>query len=106
MNHSFIGTTNILTLEASEAFLLMGDRSTQWPQVVRVLEWANGGTYVKFSGHRADRNGQAIVHQPTSECLMIGYDSRLQHVPHWLREVLAIAGILPAESCYAFLGNS
>lgn len=62
MDHRVNGTENVITLDASEAFLLMGDRSTQWPQVVRVLQWTNGGTYVKLSGHRADRNGQPIPH--------------------------------------------
>lgn len=88
MDHRVCDTENTITLEASEAFLLMGDRSTQWPQVVRLLEWTNGGTYVKCSGHRADRNGQSITHQPTSECLMLGADSRLQHLPEWLSDAL------------------
>lgn len=92
MNHNVIGAAHVITLQAGEAFLLMGDRSTQWPMVVRVLEWESGGTFVKLSGHRADRSGQAIEHQPTSECLMLETDSRLQHFPEWLREVLVIAG--------------
>lgn len=88
MDHRVIGASKIVTLEASEAFLLLGDRATQWPMVVRVLEWEQGGTYVKLSGHRADRNGQPITHQPTSECLMLGADSRLQHLPGWLSDAL------------------
>lgn len=91
MDHRIIGTANVISLEASEAFLLLGDRATQWPMVVRVLEWEPGGTFVKLSGHRADRNGQPITHQPTSECLMLGADSRLQHLPAWLLDVLVAA---------------
>lgn len=89
MDHRVIGSENIVTLEASEAFLLMGDRALQWPQVVRVLEWTTGGTYVKLSGHRADRNGDPIAHQATSECLILGADSRLQYLPAWLSDALA-----------------
>lgn len=97
MDHRVIGTENIVTLDATEAFLLMGDRATQWPQVVRVLEWADGGTYVKVSGHRADRNGDPIAHQPTSECLMFGADSRLQYLPEWLTDSLS-RGTSPIEN--------
>lgn len=97
MDHRMIGNDNIVTLEASETFLLMGDRSTQWPQVVRVLEWSDGGTYMKLSGHRADRNGEAITHQPTSEDLMFGADSRIQYFPQWLLDVLRTSGALPGR---------
>lgn len=89
MHYTVIGTDIIVTLEASEVFLLLGDRSTSWPMVVRVLEWEQGGTYVKLSGHRADRNGEAIAHQPTSECLMLGHDSRLKDFPVWLADALS-----------------
>lgn len=89
MDHRVIGNDAIATLEASEAFLMLGDRSTRWPMVVRVMEWPIGGTYVKVSGHRADRNGDPIAHQPTSECLMLGHDSRLKDFPAWLVDALS-----------------
>lgn len=89
MDHRVIDTESIVTLDASEAFLMLGDRSTRWPMVVRVLEWPQNGTYVRVSGHRADRNGNPIAHQPTSECLMLSYDSRLKDFPAWLIDALS-----------------
>lgn len=89
MHQTVIGTDTIVILESSEAFLLLGDRQNRWPMVVRVLEWEPGGTYVKLSGHRADRNGEAITHQSTSECLMLGHDSRLKDFPAWLADALS-----------------
>lgn len=94
MDHRVIGSDAVVTLEASEAFLMLGDRSTRWPMVVRVLEWSEGGTYVKVSGHRANRYGDPIAHQPTSECLMLGYDARLKDFPTWLVDALG-RGTLP-----------
>lgn len=89
MDHRVIGSDNIVTLDASEAYLMLGDNVIRWPMVVRVLEWPAGGTYVKASGHRADRNGDPIAHQPTSECLMLGRDSRLKDFPVWLVDALS-----------------
>lgn len=89
MNQQFLNNDIIVTLETSEVFLMLGDRSTCWPMIVRVLEWQQDGTYVKVSGHRAARNGEAITHQPTSECLMLGHDSRLRDFPAWLIDALS-----------------
>jgi hypothetical protein len=89
MNSTVIGTDTVVTLDSSEAFLMMGSRINQWPMVVRILEWPEGGTYLKVSGHRADRNGDPIAEQPTSECLMLGHDSRLADFPAWLADAVS-----------------
>jgi hypothetical protein len=88
MDHRSIDGADVVFLQTDEAFLLPGDRVNQWPAVVRVLEWHDGENFVQIRGHRADRNGDAILRQPTSEYLMLGHDSRLQHFPAWLVDAL------------------
>lgn len=89
MDHRIINGTDVVFLQTDEAFLIPGDTVIQWPMVVRALEWNNGENFIQIRGHRADRNGEAILHQATSEHLMIGHDSRLKHFPVWLADALS-----------------
>lgn len=91
--HHFTDPTdgeNVVTLDPSETFWMPGDRSTQWPMIVRVLLWHPDATNVLVVGSRADRNGDPIEHQSTSEHLMLGgVESRFQHFPAWLIDALS-----------------
>lgn len=89
MDHRIIDGADVVFLKTDEAFLLPGDKATQWPTVVRALTWHNGENFVQIRGHRADRNGDAILHQTTSEYLMLGHDSRMNHFPAWLVDALS-----------------
>lgn len=89
MDHRNIDGADFVFLQTSEAFLMPGDRANQWPMVVRVLAWRDGENFVRVQGHRADRNGNALLRQPTSEYLMLGHESRLKHFPVWLVDAVS-----------------